>query len=49
MAAEFAFLALGSRGKWCVCSRWWGEAGCLAIYQEKLPEPLRLEEGEGSG
>ena len=25
MAAEFAFLALGSHGKWCVCSRWWGE------------------------
>ena len=31
-----------------VCAVAGGEnAGCLAIYQEKLPEPLRLEEGEG--
>ena len=37
MAAEFAFLALGSHGKWCVCSRWWGERRLPGHLSGKTP------------
>ena len=36
-AAEFAFLVLGSRGKWCACSRWWGEHRLPGHLSEKTP------------